>query len=181
VRAIPNLLCLLRIALIWPIVSSIAEGRYTFTLALFLLAAFTDGLDGFLAKRFHWTSELGGLLDPLADKLLLIAVFLVASWHELIPPALTALAVARDLTIGLGAVLYRVGWGALRGHPTLSSKLNTLAQVSYVLAVLARAAFGQPGAGLIRALAVLTVCTLVLSGFGYVREYTRRALQVARA
>jgi cardiolipin synthase len=181
VRAVPNLLCLLRIALIWPIVSSIGQARYSQTLALFLLAAFTDGLDGFLAKRFHWTSELGKLLDPLADKLLLIAVFLVASWHELIPPALTALAVARDLTIGLGAAVYRVGRGALLGHPTLSSKLNTLAQVSYVLAVLAHAGFGQPGAGLIRVLAAVTVCTLLLSGYGYVREYTRRALGVARA
>jgi cardiolipin synthase (CMP-forming) len=181
VRAIPNLLCLLRIALIWPIVSSIGEAQYTHTLALFVLAAFTDGLDGFLAKRFHWTSELGKLLDPLADKLLLIAVFLVASWHELIPPLLTALAVARDLSIGLGALVYRVGWGVLRGHPTLSSKLNTLAQVTYVIAVIAHAAFGQPGEGLIWTLAGLTVCTLVLSGYGYVREYTRRALGVASA
>jgi cardiolipin synthase len=180
VRALPNLLCLLRIALIWPVVSSIGRGHYTHTLALFALAAFTDGLDGFLAKRFHWTSELGKLLDPMADKLLLIAVFLAASWHGLIPPALTALAVARDLTIGLGALVYRVGWGALQGRPTLSSKLNTLVQVCYVLAVVAHAAFNRPGVGLIRVLAVLTVCTLLLSGYGYVREYTQRALREVR-
>ncbi len=180
-RALPNLLCLLRIALIWPVVTSIAEARYTHTLALFLLAAFTDGLDGFLAKRFHWTSELGKLLDPMADKLLLIAVFLVASWHGLIPPALTALAVARDLAIALGALVYRVGWGTLRGRPSLSSKLNTLAQVCYVLAVFAHASFGQPGELVIRVLAALTVCTLVVSGYGYVRQYTQRALQAARA
>ncbi len=180
-RALPNLLCLLRIALIWPVVLSIGQGQYARTLALFLLAAFTDGLDGFLAKRFHWTSELGKLLDPMADKLLLIAVFLVASWHQLIPPALTALAVARDLTIGLGALAYRVGWGALRGRPTLSSKLNTLVQVCYVLAVFAHAAFGEPGTWLLHTLAVLTVGTLLVSGYGYVREYTERALGVVRA
>jgi cardiolipin synthase len=179
VRALPNLLCLLRIALIWPVVLSIGQGQYAHTLALFLLAAFTDGLDGFLAKRFHWTSKLGGLLDPMADKLLLIAVFLAATWHGLIPPALTALAVARDLTIGLGALVYRVGWGALRGRPTLSSKLNTLAQVLYVLAVVAHAGFGEPGTGLIRSLALVTVCTLLVSGYGYVREYTHRALEEA--
>jgi cardiolipin synthase len=181
VRALPNLLCLLRIALIWPVVISIDQGQYARTLALFLLAAFTDGLDGFLAKRFHWTSELGRLLDPMADKLLLIAVFLAATWHALIPPELTALAVARDLSIALGALVYRVGWGALRGRPTFSSKLNTLAQVTYVLAVVAHAGFGVPGTGLIRGLAVLTACTLLVSGYGYVREYTRRALQEARA
>ncbi len=54
-RSLPNLLCLLRIALIWPVVVSIGQGQYTRTLALFLLAAFTDGLDGWLAKRFHWS------------------------------------------------------------------------------------------------------------------------------
>ncbi len=108
-------------------------------------------------------------------------MFLVATWHELIPPALTALAVARDLTIGLGALVYRIGWGALRGRPTLSSKLNTLVQVCYVLAVLAHAGLREPGTGLVRVLAVLTVCTLLLSGYGYVREYTGRALAVARA
>lgn len=180
-RALPNLLCLLRIALIWPVVTSIGRGQYTHTLALFALAAFTDGLDGFLAKRFHWTSELGRLLDPMADKLLLIAVFLAGSWHGLIPPLLTALAVARDLTIGLGALVYRVGWGALRGRPTLSSKLNTLAQVCYVLAVFAHARFNQPGVVVLWVLAGLTACTLLVSGYGYVRDYTQRALREARA
>ena len=180
-RWLPNLLCLLRMALIWPVVVSIGQGQYTRTLALFLLAAFTDGLDGWLAKRFHWTSELGKFLDPMADKLLLIAVFLVATWHDLIPPALTALAVARDLAIGLGAVVYRIGWGTLRGRPTLSSKLNTLAQVCYVLAVLAHAGLREPGTAVLRVLGILTVCTLLLSGYSYVREYTERALAVARA
>jgi len=181
VRALPNLLCLLRIALIWPVVSSIAQGQYRHTLALFLLAAFTDGLDGFLAKRFHWTSELGRLLDPMADKLLLITVFLVATWYGLIPPLITLLAVTRDVMIGLGALVYRVGWGALRGRPTLSSKLNTLAQVAYVLAVFAHAGFQRPGAIPIGVLAALMVCTLLISGYGYARQYTERALGIARA
>ena len=132
-RHLPNLICLLRIALVWPIVASIARGQYALTLLLFFVAAASDGLDGFLAKRFNWTSELGKLLDPIADKLLLIAVFLVATWYGLIPRSLTVLAVARDVMIGLGAIIFRIGWGPLNGQPMISSKINTLLQLLYVL------------------------------------------------
>lgn len=180
-RQLPNLICLLRIVLIWPIVDAIAQGAYTRTLSLFFLAAVSDGLDGFLAKRFHWTSPLGKLLDPLADKLLLVAVFLVATWCGLIPAWLTVVAVARDVTIGLGALVFRLGWGPLQGRPMLTSKVNTLLQLLYVLAVVAHAGYQLPPAGVIVALGWLTLCTLFASGYAYVSEYTRRALAIARA
>jgi cardiolipin synthase len=168
-------------ALIWPIVVSIAHGDYPRTLLLFFLAAASDGLDGLLAKRFHWTSELGKLLDPLADKLLLIAVFLVATWYGLIPRWLTAAAVSRDVLIGSGALAYRIGCGRLNGAPMISSKINTLLQLLYVLAVIAHAGFGLPSPLLLRIMAGLTLLTLLISGYAYVREFTQRALQVERA
>jgi cardiolipin synthase len=180
-RHLPNLICLLRIALIWPIVISIEQGNYPRTLILFFVAAFSDGLDGFLAKRYHWTSELGKLLDPLGDKLLLIAVFLVATWYGLIAPWLTVVAVARDVLIALGALVYRLGCGPLHGRPMLSSKINTLMQVLYVLAVVANAAYGLPPASILSALAWLTLATLLISGYQYVHEFSTRALRVASA
>lgn len=180
-RHLPNLICLLRIVLVWPIVVSIAHGEYPRTLLLFFIAAASDGLDGFLAKRFHWTSELGGLLDPAADKLLLVAVFLVATWYGLIPRWLTILAVARDVLIGLGALVFRVGWGPLRGRPMLSSKINTLMQLLYVLGIVGYAGFRLPPAGVLAALQWLIFATVLISGYAYVSEFTRRALQVARA
>src|SRR5579863_2640563 len=143
-RHLPNLICLLRIVLIWPIVDSLAHGAYERTLLLFFIAAASDGLDGFLAKRYHWTSELGKVLDPLGDKLLLVAVFLVATWYGLIPQWLTVLAVARDVMIGLGALVYRIGWGPLNGRPMISSKLNTLLQLLYILILVSNQAFGLP-------------------------------------
>ena len=73
---VPNLICLLRIALTVPIVILLAEGRYGQTLALFAIAAVSDMLDGYLAKTFGWTSAVGKWLDPLADKLLLVSVFI---------------------------------------------------------------------------------------------------------
>jgi cardiolipin synthase len=180
-RHLPNLISLLRIVLIWPIIASLEQGAYPRTLLLLFIAAFSDGLDGFLAKRYHWTSELGKTLDPIGDKLLLIAVFLVATWYGLIPEQLTAVAVARDVMIGLGALIYRLGWGPLHGRPMISSKINTLLQLLYVLAVVAHAGYGLPPPGVLATLAWLTFATLMLSGFLYAREFTQRALAVARA
>jgi cardiolipin synthase (CMP-forming) len=180
-RHLPNLISLLRIALIWPIIGSLEQGAYPRTLLLLIIAAFSDGLDGFLAKRYHWTSELGKTLDPLGDKLLLIAVFLVATWYGLIPRWLTIVAVARDVMIGFGALIYRLGWGPLHGRPMISSKLNTLLQLLYVVAVVAHAAFRLPPPGMLSLLEWLTCATLLISGFMYAREFTGRALEVARA
>ena len=180
-RHLPNLICVLRIVLIWPIVLALDGGAYPRALLLFFIAALSDGLDGFLAKRFHWTSDLGKVLDPLGDKLLLVAVFLVATWHGLIPQRLTAAAVARDVMIGLGALVYRLGWGPLNGRPMISSKLNTLLQLLFVLAVVSNKAFGLPSRLWVEALIPPMWVTLVLSGFFYIREFTRRALDVARA
>jgi cardiolipin synthase (CMP-forming) len=178
-RHLPNLICVLRIVLIWPIVVALGQGAYPRALLVFFIAALSDGLDGYLAKRFHWTSELGKLLDPLGDKLLLVAVFLVATWHGLIPQWLTMLAVARDVLIGLGALVYRLGWGPLNGRPMISSKINTLLQLLYVLAVVSHKAFGLPSEAWVDALVPPMCLTLVLSGFLYVREFTQRALDVA--
>lgn len=175
------MICLLRIALVWPIVVSIAHGEYPRTLLLFFTAAASDGLDGLLAKRFRWTSPLGKLLDPLADKLLLVAVFLVATWYGLVPRWLTIAAVARDVLIGLGALAYQIGWGPLNGRPMISSKINTLLQVLYLLAIVAHAGFGLPPPGMLQALALLTLLTVLISGYAYVREFTQRALRVAHA
>jgi cardiolipin synthase len=69
VRHLPNLICLIRLALVWPIAAALASGNCLLALALFMAAAVSDGLDGYLAKRFNWTSALGKFLDPLADKL----------------------------------------------------------------------------------------------------------------
>jgi cardiolipin synthase len=181
VRHLPNLICLFRIVLVWPILVSIARGNYRETLLLFFIAAASDGLDGYLAKRFNWISELGKVLDPLADKLLLMSVFLVATWYGLIPRWLTIAAVARDVLIPLGALAYRIGWGPIHGRPSIISKLNTLLQVLYVLAVISHQAFELPPLSIVKALEVLTFATLVISGLSYVRQFTRRALQVARA
>jgi cardiolipin synthase len=167
--------------LVWPVLVSMTRQNYQMTLLLFFVAAGSDGMDGFLAKRFNWTSELGKVLDPAADKLLLVCVFLLATWMGLIHQWLTAAAVARDVSICLGALAYRLGIGPLRGRPMISSKINTLFQVLCVLAVLAHAAFALPPDSIVQALQWVTLTTVAISGVAYVHEYSRRALQVADA
>ena len=92
-RHLPNFICLVRIALIWPTIDALYSADYWTALALVFVCAVSDGLDGWLAKRYNWTSQLGKFLDPLADKLLLVALFLTATWMNIIPWWLTAVAV----------------------------------------------------------------------------------------
>jgi len=180
VRHLPNLICLIRIALIWPITAALRDGAMTSALALFAAAAVSDGLDGYLAKRFNWTSELGKILDPLADKLLLVTVFVESTWLGLIPWWLTAAVVARDVMIGLGALVYRLWFGPLRGRPTMLSKINTALQLLYVMLVMLDAAAGMPPRELLGAAAALTLATTVVSGLHYVATFTRRVWTQAR-
>lgn len=175
-RHIPNLICLLRIALILPLVLAMREAQHERIIVLFTIAAVSDGLDGYLAKRFGWTSELGKVLDPTADKLLLVTVFVTAAWLDIAPWWLTAVAVARDLIIGIGAVIYRLWIGPLNGRPTVISKINTTLQLVYLLAVVFASATGFPPRELLDALAAVVLVTILASGFDYVWRFTRRAL-----
>ena len=105
-RDLPNLISFARILLSLPIVWLLYEREFSYALILFAVAGFSDGLDGFLAKHFHWQSHLGGLLDPLADKALLMSSFLVLGGLGLIPIWLVILVIFRDLTIMGGALYY---------------------------------------------------------------------------
>ena len=178
-RHIPNLICLFRIALIIPLVIAMREGQHERIIVLFVLAAVSDGLDGYLAKRFGWASDLGRVLDPLADKLLLITVFITAAWLDIAPWWLTAAAVARDLIIGFGALFYKLWFGTLNGRPTVISKLNTALQLGYLLAVVLAIATGFPPREVLDALALVVLLTILASGADYVTRFARRALAQA--
>ena len=177
VRHLPNLICS------GPPRAHLADrrgaARRRATLAalwLFIAAAVSDGLDGYLAKRFNWTSELGKFLDPLADKLLLVTVFVECAWLGLVPWWLTAAVVARDVMIALGALVFRLWFGPLRGRPTVLSKINTAAQLLYLMLVMLQRRRRPAAAGGARGAArSLTLATTVLSGVHYIQTFTRRA------
>jgi cardiolipin synthase (CMP-forming) len=179
-RQLPNLICLARIVLIWPVLVALARGRFDLAAGCFALAGFSDLLDGYLAKRFRWTSELGKWLDPSADKLLLVSVFIACAFLALVPVWLAVLVVVRDAVIGFGALAFVAWVGPLHGRPTRSSKLNTLVQLAYLEGVMLYHWQGMvprlsmiPGV-LLRLGAIVTAATTLLSGLGYVIDYAGR-------
>jgi cardiolipin synthase (CMP-forming) len=179
-RHIPNALCVLRMLLVAPVAWLLIAGEYRLTLGLFAFAAATDGLDGYLAKRCGWTSELGRILDPLADKILLVGVFLTLAALGLVPVWLAAAAVARDAIITAGAITYNSLYGYPHGRPTAVSKLNTLCQILYLLLVVASNAAGMQPQSALMFMGALVFVTTVVSGMDYVITYARKAVDASR-
>jgi cardiolipin synthase len=175
VRHIPNIISVIRILLVVPIAMALERQRLALSILLFAIAAVSDAADGFLAKRFGWQSELGGVLDPIADKLLLATVFVTLSFLKLVPLWLMAVAVARDAIIVFGAAAYRMHIGPLTAHPSLISKINTLCQAAFILAVVSRAKFSAPPEWLVTWLGALVFATVAVSGIDYVLVYGKRA------
>ena len=180
-RHIPNALCVFRMLLVVPIAMLLARAEYWATLWVFAVAAASDGLDGFLAKRFDWTSELGKILDPLADKLLLVSVFLTLAMLGHVPLWLAVTAIARDLIITGGAIAYNYLYGYPDGRPTPVSKINTFCQIVYLLFVVGAAALDRAAGPVLTALGALVFVTTVVSGLDYVITYSRKAIAATRA
>ncbi|TCK17835.1 cardiolipin synthase [Thiogranum longum] len=174
-RDIPNLITIGRILLVIPVTWALLDGRYALALALFFIAGFSDALDGFLAKHFHWTSRLGALLDPLADKALLISCYAALTWNALLPAWLFGLVVLRDVVIVSGAVLYNFRVERLDARPTLVSKLNTLLQIVLVLLVIFHQATGYGDSQWITWLVYAVTLSILWSGLDYVITWGRRA------
>lgn len=179
-RFIPNALCFLRMLLVVPIAWLLANHEFRLTLWLFAIAAATDGLDGFLAKRCGWMTELGKILDPLADKILLVGVFLTLAIMGLVPLWLAIAAIGRDVVITAGAITFNALFGAIEGHPTWISKLNTLFQIVFVLLVVAAHAVGHVPQNVVTGLGALVFVTTIVSGIDYVLTYSRKAVHVSR-
>lgn len=178
---LPNALCILRMVLVAPCVLALLRGHYDVSLMVFGVAAVSDGLDGWLAKTFGWTSRLGKILDPIADKLLLVGIFLALAARELIPVWFVVAVVMRDAVIVVGAAAYHRFIGYLEGRPTVVSKLNTFLQLSFVLLVIGRAGHPSIAAGSVTALGAAVFVTTVVSGIDYILTYAREALRARAA
>jgi cardiolipin synthase (CMP-forming) len=179
-RQIPNIISAIRILLVAPIAVALANHQLVTTIVLFGVAALSDAADGFLAKRYGWQSELGAVLDPAADKLLLVTVFITLAYLKLVPLWLMAAAVARDATIVLGALFYRYWFGPLNVRPSIVSKFNTLCQAAFILAVVGREELSVPPSWVVVMLGALVFVTVAVSGIDYVLIYGRRALGLAK-
>ena len=170
---IPNLITLGRILLVPVIIWAITSGQMAAAFVLFVIAGVSDAVDGFLAKRFHMQSEMGALLDPLADKALLVSIYVALGISADLPRWLVILVVSRDVII-IGAVI--VSWLLDRPipmKPLMISKINTLVQVTYAALALATLGFGLVLAPLDTILKVVVTLTTLASVSAYLVEWVR--------
>jgi cardiolipin synthase (CMP-forming) len=173
-RHLPNLITAMRMALVWPVFWLVSHGEFGFALMLAAIAGISDAVDGWLAKHFGWQSRLGGLMDPLADKLLLLAGFSSLTVIDVLPVWLLGLVIGRDVVIVSGAVAYHNLIGSFDAQPSLLSKLTTVVQIIFVLAELLRLAWVPALPGL-DVLLVLTAALTLGSGLHYVGVWSLRA------
>lgn len=171
--SIPNIITLGRILLVPIIIWAIASNQMEIAFAIFVIAGVSDAVDGFLAKRFNMSSELGALLDPLADKALLVSIYVALGIWGAVPRWLVILVVSRDIMI-VGAVIVSWVFGRpIPMKPLMVSKLNTVAQVAFAALVLASLAFGFRSSPyeiiLMVAVAILTLLSVSL----YLVEWVR--------
>ncbi|MBZ0091798.1 MAG: CDP-alcohol phosphatidyltransferase family protein [Sulfuricellaceae bacterium] len=176
-----NAITLLRLALVPLIVFLLAEGNFGAALGLFAVAGISDALDGYIARRYRLVTQIGSLLDPLADKLLITATVLSLAYLQRLPLWLTLLIVGRDGVILIGALAFRLLTGRLEMAPTLLSKLNTFAQLGLALGILADATHMIDIASWRLPLYAIVTLTTLWSGAQYVWLWGRKVPRPARA
>jgi cardiolipin synthase len=171
---IPNLISLFRLlvtpAIIWLVILEL----WTAVFYLFVVAGLSDAVDGFIAKKFNAVTRLGEFLDPIADKALLVSIFLSLGYADKLPIWLVILVVSRDILIIGGALLLYTLQQQITVRPIWSSKANTFAQIFLAACVLAAAAYDWHLGWIMVAMIWLTAATTVISGAGYLLDWSQR-------
>ena len=129
---IPNLLSIIRIALVYPILNNIYLGNFKISVVFFLVASLTDALDGFLARKMNWQTDLGRILDPVADKLLLSGTIFILWLNNFIPFYIFIIFITRDAAILTGAAIQMSIIESDTPAPNLLGKLTTSLQIIYI-------------------------------------------------
>ena len=177
VLTVANLLTVLRLILIPVFVTALYYQRFTWALGVFFAAAITDGLDGLAARSFNQKTQLGAILDPMADKLLLVTAFVILSMPRFtltapIPFWLTAVAISRDVIIVLAAAVINMTTGFSRFRPSIPGKLNTFVQIITIVFFLVANAFDLL-TGYLPAVYYTTLALAVFSGLHYIVHINR--------
>jgi len=178
---LPNAVCIIRICLVVPIMWFLVRAEYESALLLIMIAGFSVWVDGFLARRFAWESRIGGLLDPLADKLLFVSVFAALTWNGLVPLWLFAVVIGRDIIIVSGAFAYEFLIGPVEPNPSLVGKLNTVMALLYLFFVMTWQIYAWPPEVSITIVGAGVFVVSLVSGLDYVLTWSRLALQARRS
>ncbi len=179
-RHLPNALTILRLLMAVPIAALVVADQGVAAMSLFIAAGASDGVDGWLAKRYGWQTQLGGWLDPLADKALVLSVCTALMLHGDLPRWLFALIAMRDLVIVGGAVTFHFSFAPLHAAPTLLGKLTTLAMLVLVITLLWHNISGDVAVWLVDGLVYVCAALLLVSGIDYVRRWSAKARRISR-
>jgi len=171
---IPNTITMLRILLVPLLAHFLLLGNYGAAIWVLLGAGISDVLDGFIARRLNQLTYLGSVLDPLADKFLIIVSACVLAWLGLLPWWLTAVILIRDLIIVAGAIVYYLRAGGIEMNPSIPSKANTLVQTCLIFLVLGNAAGIIGATGWLPGLFGLALFTTTFSGVHYIVLWGRK-------
>ncbi len=183
VITLPNLLTVMRMALIPVFVSLLVYQRFGWALLVFVVAGVTDGLDGLLARKFEQGSELGRILDPIADKLMLVTAFIALSqrsiWphplprHFPIPFWVTAAVISRDIFIIVGAAAINMVTGFRGFRPSFLGKASTTVQICAIVVVLVVAHFPSVSGYVLPSVYATVFILAIASGVHYIFHATR--------
>lgn len=175
-KQIPNALTIFRLILIAPFLVNIYQQAYVYAFYIFIIAGFTDGLDGWLARHFNWQTKIGSMIDPVADKLLVLSSFISLALIGYLPWWLVILVITRDLTISFGALIWiTLIQRPLNFEPTRLSKYNTSFQLALVTLCLFELAYFEFPPSVIYSLIILTTITTTTSYVDYVWTWGNKA------
>ena len=175
---IPNLITLARLLSVPLLVWLVLDDRLLTAFWVFVAAGASDAIDGFIAKRFNAETTLGKFLDPLADKAMLVSVFISLGHVGILQMWLVILVVFRDVLIIGGAILYETLTHSLTMEPLMISKINTVAQIMLAIAVLGDNAFGLDIGVPVNILIAVVAATTLISGAVYVMTWGRRVTEL---
>lgn len=170
---LPNLISLMRLLMVPLTVWLIISGAFVWAFVAFLVAGLSDGIDGFLARRFGWRSTLGAYLDAVADKALLVSIFITLGFLHMIPVWLVLVVVSRDVLIVGAVLLSRLMDQPVRVVPLMVSKVNTVAQILFMVTVLGAAAARLPLVEIVTLGGIPVALLTLLSGAAYLFAWLR--------
>jgi|TARA_B100001939_G_scaffold7024_1_gene6476 cardiolipin synthase len=164
---IPNLLSIIRIGLVYPILNNIYLLNYKVSLIIFIVASITDALDGYLARKLNWQSELGKILDPVADKLLLSGAIFVLWLSDLIPFYVFFILIARDVIILLGAAFQMTLTDSKAPYPNFLGKFTTIMLIVYIVVKLLVGFLNQESNLVILEIFITSIATISLAVYAF--------------
>ena len=170
---IPNLITMVRLVLVPVVVVAIGQGWWGTAFALFAVAGVSDGVDGFIARRFDMRSELGAYIDPLADKALLVSIYVTLAIVGVLPAWVAIAVVSRDLMIVAAFLITRLMDRTMEIRPLMVSKLNTAVQIAFAGLVLGSLAFSVDLGWLLPATMWLVAALTVISAAAYLPRWMR--------